>query len=163
MLQLPLSLGEPHTSIEAATALFKAAKEDAERHCDALDAREVDDLKKALGAGTTGRKPRNLDAAVKELEREQKLRRTRVQRDSIDRALVDVLALYRDVLMVQLGVDTDLVNEEMRASVHELAAGSRPESTVRRMEAVMATREALQANALLPLALEALALTLREG
>jgi DNA polymerase-3 subunit delta' len=163
MLQLPLSLGELHTSIEAATALFKAAKEDAERHCDALDAREVDDLKKALGAGTTGRKPRNLDAAVKELEREQKLRRTRVQRDSIDRALVDVLALYRDVLMVQLGVDTDLVNEEMRASVHELAAGSRPESTVRRMEAVMATREALQANALLPLALEALALTLREG
>ncbi|MGH9259712.1 MAG: DNA polymerase III subunit delta' C-terminal domain-containing protein, partial [Acidimicrobiales bacterium] len=125
--------------------------------------REVDDLKKALGAGSTGRRPRNLDAAVKELEREQKTRRTRVQRDSIDRALVDVLALYRDVLVVQLGVGSALVNDDLRASITRLARADAPESTVRRMEAVVAAREALQANAAPLLALEAMALTLREG
>ena len=123
----------------------------------------MDELKQALGAGTTGRRPRNVEAAIKELEREQKLRRTRVQRDSIDRALVDVLALYRDVLVRQLGAGVELVNDEVRPSIDRLAAASTPESTVRRMEAVVAAREALEANAAPLLALEAMALSLREG
>jgi DNA polymerase-3 subunit delta' len=123
----------------------------------------VDELKQALGAGATGRRPRNVEAAIKELEREQKLRRTRVQRDSIDRALVDVLALYRDVLVRQLGAGVELVNDEVRPSIDRLAAASTPESTVRRMEAVVAAREALEANAAPLLALEAMALSLREG
>jgi DNA polymerase-3 subunit delta' len=104
-----------------------------------------------------------VEAAVKELEREQKLRRTRVQRDSIDRALVDVMALYRDVLVLQLGASAELVNGHIRPSIDRLALASSPESTVRRMEAVVAAREALEANAAPLLALEAMALALREG
>lgn len=163
VLRLPFALSDLRTCLDAAAALVDSAKADAENHCDALDAREVEELKQALGAGTTGRKPRSLDAAVKELEREQKLRRTRVQRDSIDRALVDVLAVYRDVLAVQLGTEADLVNEDKRPSIDRLAGGSTPESTVRRMEAVMAAREALEVNAAPLLQLEAMALALREG
>lgn len=163
VLRLPFALSDLRTCLDAAAALVESAKADAEHQCDALDAREVEELKQALGAGTTGRKPRSLDAAVKELEREQKLRRTRVQRDSIDRALVDVLAVYRDVLAVQLGTEADLVNEDKRPSIDRLAGGSTPESTVRRMEAVMAAREALEVNAAPLLQLEAMALALREG
>jgi DNA polymerase III subunit delta' len=163
VLRLPFALADLRTCLEAAAALVDAAKADAERHCDELDARELDDLKQAMGVGATGRRPRNVDAAVKELEREQKLRRTRVQRDSIDRALVDVLALYRDVLVIQLGAGTELVNEHIRPSIDRLARASAPESTLRRMEAVVAAREALEANAAPLLALEAMALTLREG
>ena len=163
VLRLPFALADLPTCLEAAAGLVETAKADAERHCDDLDAREVDDLKQALGVGTTGRRPRNVEAAVKELEREQKLRRTRVQRDSIDRALVDVLALYRDVLVRQLDARVELVNDEVRTSIDRLAAASTPESTLRRMEAVVAAREALEANAAPLLALEAMALSLREG
>lgn len=163
VLRLPFALSDLRTCLDAAAALVESAKTDAEGRCDALDAREVEELKQALGAGTTGRRPRSMDAAVKELEREQKLRRTRVQRDSIDRALVDVLAVYRDVLAVQLATEADLVNEDKRTSIDGLARSSTPESTVRRMEAVMATREALDVNAAPLLQLEAMALALQEG
>jgi DNA polymerase III subunit delta' len=163
VLRLPFSLADLSSCLDAAAALVGAAKVDAERQCDVLDAREIDELKQALGVGTTGRRPRAIDAAVKELEREQRLRRTRVQRDSIDRALVDVLALYRDVLVRQLGASIELVNEEIRPSIDRLAATSRPESTLRRMEAIVAAREALEANAAPLLALEAMTLALREG
>ena len=163
VLRLPFALADLRTCLDAAAGLVEAAKVDAERHCDELDAREIDELKQALGVGSTGRRPRMAEAAIKELEREQKLRRTRVQRDSIDRALVDVLALYRDVLVRQLGASVELVNEEVRPSIDRLAAASTPESTLRRMEAVVAAREALEANAAPLLTLEAMTLSLREG
>jgi DNA polymerase III subunit delta' len=163
VLRLPFTLADLTTCLDAAATLVEAAKADAERHCDELDAREIDDLRQALGVGTTGRRPRAVESAVKELEREQRLRRTRVQRDSIDRALVDVLALYRDVLVCQLGAGVELVNEEVRPSIDRLAAASTPESTLRRMEAIVAAREALEANAAPLLALEAMTLSLREG
>jgi DNA polymerase III subunit delta' len=164
VLRVPFALADLRTCLDAAADLVDVAKADADRHCDDLDAREVEELKQALGVGTpAGRRSRTAEAAVKELEREQKLRRTRVQRDSIDRALVDVLALYRDVLVVQLGAGVDLVNEESRTSIDRLADASTPESTLRRMEAVVAAREALDANAAPLLALEAMTLSLREG
>jgi DNA polymerase III subunit delta' len=163
VLRLPFALADLATCLDTAATLVEAAKVDAEQHCDELDAREIDELKQALGVGAIGRRPRSVDAAVKELEREQRLRRTRVQRDSIDRALVDVLALYRDVLVCQLGAGVELVNEEVRPSIDRLAAASTPESTLRRMEAVVAAREALEANAAPLLALEAMTLSLREG
>ncbi|HJU96656.1 MAG TPA: DNA polymerase III subunit delta' [Jiangellaceae bacterium] len=163
VLRLPFALADLRTCLDAAAELVEAAKADAERHCDEVDSREVDQLKQALGVGAVGRRPRNVEAAVKELEREQKLRRTRVQRDSIDRALVDVMALYRDVLVLQLGAPAELVNGHIRPSIDRLARASSPESTVRRMEAVVAAREALEANAAPLLALEAMALALREG
>jgi DNA polymerase-3 subunit delta' len=163
VLRLPFALADLNTCLDAAATLVDAAKIDAERHCDELDAREIGELRQALGVGTTGRRPRAVESAVKELEREQKLRRTRVQRDSIDRALVDVLALYRDVLVCQIDASVELVNEEVRPSIDRLAAASTPESTLRRMEAVVAAREALEANAAPLLALEAMTLSLREG
>lgn len=167
VLKLPFSLTTVRSCIDAAAALVDAAKEDADNRCDALDARETEELKDALGAGARGKRPRNLDAAVKELEREQKLRRTRVQRDSLDRALTDVMALYRDVLIVQLGVASgsasELVNEELRVSIEDLARAGSPESTVRRMQVIADTREALTANAAQLLTLESMALSLRAG
>lgn len=84
-------------------------------------------------------------------------------RDSIDRALVDVLALYRDVLALQLSTRSELVNEEIRPSLERLAGESSPESTLRRMSAISHAREALEVNAAPQLTLEAMALALRDG
>ena len=58
---------------------------------------------------------------VKQLEENQKRRATRAQRDVLDRSLVDLLSLYRDVLVVQLGAEVELVNAELAEEVERLA------------------------------------------
>ena len=54
-------------------------------------------------------------------------------------------------------------SDDKRPSLDRLARASTAESTLRRMEAIVAAREALEANAAPLLTLEAMALTLREG
>jgi DNA polymerase-3 subunit delta' len=159
VLRLPTRLGDVASALEAAAALLEAAEADASAHCDALDATESQNLAALVGSGRS--KARGSASMVKDLEKAQKGRRTRVTRDFLDRALVDVLGFYRDVLRVQVGSDADLVNDEMRPSLQRLARAGTPTVTGRRMAAVVAAREALGANAAPLLTLEALALALR--
>lgn len=159
VLRLPTRLTDAPSALAAAASLLEAAEADADAHCDALDAREAEDLAAIVGSGRS--KARGSAGMTKDLERRQKSRRTRATRDFIDRALVDVLGFYRDVLRVQTGADAELINDEMRPSIARLATSSTPTQTARRMAAVVAAREALQANAAPLLTLESLALTLR--
>jgi len=159
VLRLPTRLGDVASALEAAAALLEAAEADAAAHCDALDAAEAENLAAIIGSGRS--KVRGSAGMAKDLERAQKSRRTRVTRDVLDRALVDVLGFYRDVLRLQAGSGGDLVNDEMRPSLQRLARASTPTVTGRRMAAVVAAREALAANAAPLLTLEALALALR--
>jgi DNA polymerase-3 subunit delta' len=108
-------------------------------------------------------KPRGLAGALSDLEKRQRSRATRTQRDALDRALVDLAAFYRDVLVVQLGSAVDLVNADLDQALTRLAAASTPETTLRRIEAVLAAREAIDANVAPLLAIEAMALTLHTG
>ncbi len=59
-------------------------------------------METALGAGGTGRGAagalRGAAGQLKDLEKRQKSRATRAQRDALDRALVDLAGFYRDVL-----------------------------------------------------------------
>jgi DNA polymerase-3 subunit delta' len=160
VLRLPTRLGDVASALAAAAALLEAAEADAAAHCDVLDAREVENLAAVIGSGRS--RARGSASLAKDLERAQKGRRTRVTRDFLDRALVDVLGFYRDVLRVQSGSDVDLVNDEMRPSIQRLARASTMTTTGRRMAAVVAARDALGANAAPLLTLEALALALRD-
>jgi DNA polymerase III subunit delta' len=83
-----------------------------------------------------------------------------VQRDSLDRALLDLAGFYRDVLAVQLGADVELANEGQRAELGRLAAASAPEGTVRRIEAIMKCRERLAAAVAPLLAVEEMTIAL---
>ena len=51
-----------------------------------------------------------------------------------------LLSFYRDVLVVQLGSDVDLVNTGAELRIRELAAESTPEQSLRRMQAIGRTR-----------------------
>ena len=53
---------------------------------------------------------RGAAGALKELEDRQKSRATRLKRDALDRALLDLASFYRDVLTLQLGAGVDLAN-----------------------------------------------------
>ncbi|MDR3068102.1 MAG: DNA polymerase III subunit delta', partial [Cellulomonas sp.] len=125
------------------------------------DAAERADLLRALGADGGGRLPPALRAQVTDLEKEQKRRATRAQRDVLDRAMTDLLSLYRDVLVVQLGAGVGLVNVEHAALVERLAAEGSATQTLRRMDVVGQARARLAANVAPLLAVEAMMVGLR--
>lgn len=142
--------------VEVATAEAKAATE-------VRDAEEKAALLHTLGADAagTGTLPPTLRAQVRQLEEEQKRRATRAQRDVLDRSLLDLLSLYRDVLVRQLGAGVELVNTEHEAEVRRLAEGSTAEQTLRRLDAIGEARTRIEGNVAPLLAVEAMAVALR--
>jgi DNA polymerase-3 subunit delta' len=100
---------------------------------------------------------------MRDLEDRQKSRATRLKRDALDRALLDLAAFYRDVLVVQLGAGGELASAGHEDDVRQLAGSSPPEATVRRIEAILACRERLELNVAPLLALEELTLALESG
>ncbi|ANC31475.1 DNA polymerase III subunit delta' [Isoptericola dokdonensis] len=148
-------------AVLAAAELVDVAKAEATADTAERDAVEKAELMRALGAGEGETLPPRLRSQLKQLEDDQKRRATRRQRDVLDRAMVDLLSLYRDVLVVQLGAEVDLVNDEHAQTVQMVARDSTPEQTVRRMDAIGQARERLDGNVAPLLALEAMAVALR--
>ncbi|MFJ9818817.1 DNA polymerase III subunit delta' [Streptomyces sp. NPDC101151] len=163
VLKLPLRLDEVGACLRAAQELVDAAAEDAKQLAEEMDGKETEELKAALGAAQGGRLPRGTAGVMKDLEDMQKRRRTRTQRDSLDVALGDLTGFYRDVLALQLGSQVAIANGDAEDALGRLAHGSSPESTLRRIEAIAACREALDRNVAPLLAVEAMTMALRAG
>ncbi|TAK68209.1 MAG: DNA polymerase III subunit delta' [Actinomycetota bacterium] len=160
VLRVPARLRDVPSCFAAAADLLAAATDDASSITDALDAAEHSALLRSYGEGAEGvtaaRVARLARAATKELTERQRSRRTRTVRDQVDRALLDLLAFYRDVLVLQTGGSVALVNEELRAQLSSSAGDGTATETVRRMEAVAQARLALEKNVAPLLALEAM-------
>ena len=163
VLRLPLSLGELSGALQAAGDLVDAATAEANEQAATLATVEAEEMRRGLGVGPGGRQPAGAAAALKDLEKEQKARATRTKRDAIDRALVDLAGFYRDVLAVQAEAAVELVNDEMRDAVTGVARASTPESTLRRIDAILAARTAIGAAVAPLLAVEAMTVGLRRG
>ena len=148
-------------AVLAAGELVEVAKAEAVSATQERDAAEKAELLRSLGAADGETLPPRLRSQVRQLEDDQKRRATRQQRDVLDRAMVDLLSLYRDVLVVQLGAEVDLVNAELAETVRSLAADSTSEQTVRRMDSIGVARTRLEGNVAPLLALEAMAVALR--
>jgi DNA polymerase-3 subunit delta' len=163
VLKLPLRIDDIGGCLKAAQELVDAAAEDAKALAEELDTKETEELKAALGASQGGRMPRGTAGVMKDLEDKQKRRRTRTQRDSLDLALTDLTAFYRDVLALQLGSRVAIANADAEDALERIARGSSPETTLRRIEAIGACREALDRNVAPLLAVEAMTMALRAG
>ncbi|MFI1097322.1 DNA polymerase III subunit delta' [Streptomyces sp. NPDC020917] len=166
VLRVPLRVADVGGCLRAAQELVDAAADDAKAVAEEVDAKETEELRAALGAaaGAGSRMPRGTAGVMKELADRQKRRATRTQRDTLDLALTDLAGFYRDVLTLQLGGPPDRVaNTEALDGIEQIATASRPEQSLRRIEAVLACREALSANVAPLLAVEALTLALRAG
>jgi len=148
-------------AVLAAGELVETAQADAKASTEQRDADEKNALLRTMGAEGAATLPPALRSQLRQLEEEQKRRATRAQRDVLDRAMVDLLSLYRDVLVVQLGAGVELVNLEHEGAVRSLAASSTPEQTLRRMDAVGQARTRLAGNVAPLLAVEAMAVALR--
>ncbi|MER7537356.1 DNA polymerase III subunit delta' [Streptomyces sp. NPDC097704] len=161
VLKLPLRVDDIGGCLKAAQELVDAAAEDAKQVAEEIDVKETEELKAALGAAQGGRMPRGTAGAMKELEERQKRRRTRTQRDSLDLALTDLTGFYRDVLALQLRSRAALANTDVRDAIERIAHDTTPERTLRRIEAVLACRKALDRNVAPLLAVEAMTMSLR--
>jgi DNA polymerase-3 subunit delta' len=151
-------------ALAAAAALVKAAEAEAAAVTEELDLPERESLRQAFGEGSTGKgvaaAVRGAAGALKELEDRQKSRATRLKRDALDRALLDLAGFYRDVLAVQLGAEVELANAAQQGDLRQLAQASQAQATVRRIEAIMACRERLTLNVAPLLAVEEMTLAL---
>jgi DNA polymerase III subunit delta' len=163
VLKLPLRVEDVGGCLRAAQELVDAAADDAKQLAEEMDGKETEELKAAMGASQGGRMPRGTAGVMKDLEDRQKRRRTRTQRDSLDLALTDLTAFYRDVLALQLGSRVAIANADAEDALERLARGSSPETTLRRIEAIGACREALDRNVAPLLAVEAMTMALRAG
>jgi DNA polymerase-3 subunit delta' len=99
--------------------------------------------------------------ALKDLERQQKARATRTTRDVLDRALVDLSGFYRDVIVYASGSRVGLTHPDVAADVHTAASRIGAEGALRRLDAVLECRAALERNVKPDLAVEALMMQLR--
>jgi DNA polymerase-3 subunit delta' len=170
VLDIPLSLVSLAACLNAADDLVGSAKEESDKTVAEVDAVETEAVKASLGVGARG--PGVAAASrgagqLKELEKRQKSRATRLGRDSLDRALVDMAALYRDALVIAAvgagsgELTVPLAHPDRRADAVELARRIGAEGAVRRIDAVLAARTALEQNVKPQIAVEALTVALR--
>jgi DNA polymerase-3 subunit delta' len=160
IMKLPFMIKDVSSAFKAAQFLVDAAKADALVDAEKKDEDEISKLKEAWGASGSklvagGAK------VVKELEKEQKSRSTRMVRDYLDRALLDLSTLYRDVLLVQSNSVDSLINQDLISQINQLAQATKPEQTIRKIEAILKTRRNLAQNAAPLLLIEALMCELR--
>lgn len=162
VVSMPARLTSLGACLRAATELAEVTKDEAEAVTSELDAQERADLDAAYGVVQRGRRPREYAPALAALQRGQKTRAKRRHLDVVDRGLMDLVSVYRDVIAVGLGSDTDLVNEEMRADLEALARVSTPELNLRRIDAIFAAREQmLEFNVPVALACESMMVALQ--
>jgi DNA polymerase-3 subunit delta' len=157
IMQLPLQLGSLAAAFQAAQTLIDLATREANSSSDERDEREIEKLQEAYGKGATGRGMATGGArAVKELEKEQKSRSTRMVRDSIDGALLDISTFYRDVMMVQSGNNDSMINTDMREQIESYAGNSPSHSTPNKIDSIMEARANLARNSVPLVTCEAL-------
>lgn len=164
VLQLPLRLTDVGSCMAAAAELISASQEESTREIAPRDEAELVALQDAWGAGATGRGlATGASKAIRELEKDQKSRATALNRAFLDRSLLDLASFYRDVLLLQGGASVALVNDDMEDEVVQLAEHTTAEATIGRLDAIMATRRALNFSVAPLLALESMMLSIRVG
>jgi DNA polymerase-3 subunit delta' len=148
IMQLPMQLGSLASALHAAQTLVDIATEGAKTTSESRDEIEIEKLQEAYGKGATGRgMATGGSKAVKELEKEQKSRATRMVRDSIDGALLDLATFYRDVMMVQSGSTEALINSDLSREVATYSASAPASSSINKLDTIMESRAHLAMNA----------------
>ncbi|MFC5382341.1 DNA polymerase III subunit delta' [Aquipuribacter nitratireducens] len=160
VLQVPnRAVGVPG-AVEAAQELRDIATEESTAAVEAAQEAENASWLRTMGVQTPEELPRQVRAQWRELQEQHKRQVRRSATDGLDRALLDLLSLYRDVLLVQAGAPVPLVNADMRADVERLARRLAPADVLRVCDVITTTRRRLTQNAALPLALEAMTVRL---
>jgi DNA polymerase-3 subunit delta' len=160
ILKISLLITDVASAFKAAQVLVEAAKAEAEEEAEKQDDAELASLKEAWGQ--QGSKLTQGGAkVVKDLEKEQKSRTTRMVRDYLDRALLDIATLYRDILLIQANSLDSIINTDLISEITKISNSTTPEATLAKLEAIMSARTNLSHNAAPLLTIEALMVSLK--
>jgi DNA polymerase-3 subunit delta' len=155
-LELALGIRNVSGAVLAAAELVQVAGDDAKAITEERDAQEREDALKALGVEPGGTIPTALRPQLKALEEDQKRRATRSLRDGLDRILVDLMSLYRDILLLQLGVELEPVNLAIYSDLVVAGRAATPAQTLATLDAITTARQRIEGNVNPTLALEAM-------
>lgn len=160
-LMAALEIDSVSSAIFTSERWLDLARRDADALTAERDADERAELLRVLGVEDTAKLPPYARADVKALEDSQKRRATRSLRDGIDRILVDLLSLYRDVLMLQLDAQVPMVNEDLRPQLLGIANRSTPQQSLFKLAQIELARTRISANVKDQMVMDALAVNLR--
>lgn len=160
-LMAALAISGVTSAVNTAERWLDIAKKDAEALTTERDEAEKTAMMRSLGLQPGDSIPANLKADLRGLEEGQKRRATRSVRDGLDRILVDLLSLYRDVLTLQISANVALVNEDLRSGITEVAHSSSAAETIHKLDAIAQARIRIDSNVRDLMVLESLAVQLR--
>ena len=155
-LKIALSIRSVSDAVRAAGKLLELAGEDAKAITLEKDAEERASAMRSLGVEPGGTIPPALRAQLKNLDEDQKRRATRSLRDGLDRIMVDLLSLYRDILLMQLGATVELINLSIHSDLLSASERSSAADTLATMDAIATARRRIESNVSPALALEAM-------
>jgi DNA polymerase-3 subunit delta' len=155
-LQLALRIRSVGDAVRAAGTLLELAGDDAKAITEERDAEERAGALRSLGIEPGGTIPPALRSQLKSLEEDQKRRATRSLRDGLDRIMVDLLSLYRDILLIQLGATIEPINLSINSELVAASLRSTSAGTLGTMDAIAIARRRIDGNVSPALALEAM-------
>ncbi len=155
-IEIALGIRSVSGAVIAAGKLLELAGEDARAITEERDGEERESTLRSLGIEPGGTIPPALRAQLRGLEEDQKRRATRSLRDGIDRIMVDLLSLYRDVLLMQLGVESEPINLAIYPRLVAASEASTAAATLATMDAIATARKRIDGNVAPALALEAM-------
>ncbi len=158
-LAIALGIHSVSDAVLASSQLLELAKADAEAITEEKDSEERDSTLRSLGIEPGGTILPALRGQLKNLEEDQKRRATRSLRDGIDRIMVDLLSLYRDILLIQLGVPGEPINLSILDQLESAARATTPAATLATMDAIAIARRRIESNVTPALSLEAMLVT----
>ncbi len=161
VLKAAMSITNVTLAAKTSERWLELAQKDADALTSERDDVEKDELMASMGIGPKDAVPPALRSELKRLADAQKRRATRSLRDGLDRVFIDLLALYRDVLSVQLGTGAPLINEDLSADIGAVADRTKPEHTLAKLEAIEVARERIGRNGGNAIVLDSLGVSLQ--
>jgi DNA polymerase-3 subunit delta' len=155
-LRAVLDIRSAGQAVVTAGRLLELAGDDAKAYTSLRDEAERESTLRSLGVEPGQSVPPALRSQVRAMEEDQKRRATRSLRDGLDRIMVDLLSLYRDIVLLQLGHDATIINRELRPELEDAARRTTPAVTIDTLEAISVARTRIEGNVAPALALEAM-------
>jgi DNA polymerase-3 subunit delta' len=160
-LKAVLSITDIPSAMAVSETLAKLAESDGAQLTAEQDEAERKDLFIAMGVSEESKLNPSSRAQLRRLEESQKRRATRSKRDGLDRILIDLMGLYRDVLTVQLGAGEPLINVDLVQEITKLANESSQAQSIHNIEEIEKVRYRMDRNVRESYLLDSLAITFR--
>jgi DNA polymerase-3 subunit delta' len=160
-LKAVLSITDIPSAMAVSDTLAKLAESDGAQLTAEQDEAERKALFLAMGVSEESKLNPSSRAQLRRLEETQKRRATRSKRDGLDRILIDLMGLYRDVLTVQLGAGEPLINVDLVQEITKLANESTQAQSIHNIEEIEKVRNRMERNVRDVYLLDSLAVTFR--